>query len=110
MAIETQGSGAKWITLSDPDQGRPDTLRPPEPAELPLSAGLGLMAGLVVLFVMFGGVSVLRKGRCRWKRDPAQSALDKLPRWVCRECGADAYAKPGTRPATCKRALRSATQ
>jgi len=61
----------------------------------------------VVLFVMFGGVSVLRKGRCRWKRDHAQSALDKLPRWVCIECGAEGYAKPGKKPATCKRALRS---
>lgn len=42
---------------------------------------------------------------CRWRLDPTRKGAGRQ-RYVCRECGADAFTEDGRPPKTCQRAAR----
>lgn len=44
---------------------------------------------------------------CRWRPDPMKKH-DKLKRYVCAECGADAFTSDGGPPRVCRRSTRTA--
>lgn len=46
-----------------------------------------------------------RTRRCRWKRDNYRRAT-RLQRWVCRDCGVEAFSSDAAPPKECKRTLR----
>ena len=43
---------------------------------------------------------------CRWKKDHWWRPFSKFDRWICRECGVDAYTRDRRPPKECKRILR----
>jgi hypothetical protein len=48
----------------------------------------------------------IRKGQpCRWKRDRLRPET-RLVRWICTECGVEAFAMKGSTPRQCRRTLR----
>jgi hypothetical protein len=48
-----------------------------------------------------------RRG-CRWRVDKRRNPAVSLRRWVCADCGVEAYSADGKAPKECKRALRDA--
>ena len=46
-----------------------------------------------------------REGPCRWNAAPGRSAAN-LDRWICLDCGIDAFTSDGRPPKECKRDLR----
>ena len=72
--------------------------------------GLGLVvfASVVGIGLRLSGSRAagrLRKLPCRWRRDGFRSRT-RLVRWVCANCGVEAYAMGRSAPKECKRALR----
>lgn len=76
-----------------------------DPALLAGAAGASAFA-----LTLLGGwlcLRALRGGGCRWRRAPRPTETT-LRRWVCAECGVDAFATGRRPPRECKRSLRPA--
>jgi hypothetical protein len=76
----------------------------------PRGATAAAAAAAVALFFAWLALRALlrrRARRCPWRRD-ALRAGTRLERWVCADCGVDAFTADGRPPKECKRALRSA--
>ena len=72
-----------------------------------------------VALSLLGFVLMVRRSRnknsgaagnqCRWKKDRWRHGSIKFDRWICRECGVEAFSGDGRPPKECKRHLRKVT-
>ncbi len=82
-------------------------------AEMPaalLAAAAGTAAFALTLLGGWLALRALRRpgsGRCHWRR-AAQRPETALRRWVCADCGVDAWSAGRSPPRECKRSLRPA--
>lgn len=76
----------------------------PAPA---LAIGAGILLMTIALLASKPFRSRTRRSlSCRWIPDRLQQKRDGLKRWICAECGVDAYTTGRRPPRECKRALR----
>ena len=68
--------------------------------------GIVLLIAAILIFRAMSKNGMFSSKRCRWKIDNFR-AQDTLVRYVCQECGVDAYTSNGKPPKDCKRQYRT---
>lgn len=67
---------------------------------------IGVIIVVIIAVLVFRSLSAGPSQKCRWKIDKTRPQ-DTLTRYVCQECGVDAYTSDARPPKNCKKQFRT---